>query len=737
MNYLDSYKASLAKFFGLLPENIFLFWKGRVALYATLKAMGVKQGDEVILPAFTCVVVPNAIIYLGAKPIYVDIDPATFNVNIDLIEAKITSKTKAIIAQNTFGLSDNVDAIISLAKKHSLYTIEDCTHGFGGMYKGRKNGTIADASFFSSQWNKPFSTGIGGFAVVKNERLIQKMLDLEKLAVKPSWLETKFLGLLLFIRNKLLFPSVYWNAIRLYRFLSENNLVIGSSQGEELERPDLPRNFLKRMSDIQASTGIVEMAKIENFTEHRLDLAKRYEKYLLNLGIKPTYDASVKDHIYLKYPILVRNRKKFLANARVQQIEIGDWFLSPIHPIEKHYRYWYYEYGQNVNAEIVSRHIVNLPTARNIDEAYFSTICKFLEANIDQIIPDISAFVNEYAAPKLYPQVSIIIPCRNEEKYIGKCLQSIVDCEYPKDLLNVYVCDGLSTDNTVATIKTMTEKNPFIHLLINEKQTTQFALNLGLNRDESEIKIILSAHAEIYPDYVDQCIAAFRQDPEIVCVGGSMNNISEDEKTLCISKAMSSPFGIGDAHFRTGLFEGYADTVPFGAYKKVVFETIGYFDEELVRNQDDEFNFRIKKHGFRIFLSRNIKSKYYVRASFRMLFRQYYQYGYWKAYVNKKHQTLFSVRQIIPFLFVMGLLVGFGLFTKNILQEFYIACLFLYAALSFYFSAKLAQSIHEFFKISLSFFILHFSYGWGYLVGLIAFVILGRKPSELSKKMTR
>ena len=134
MNICDKYKTELGAFLNVNKDAISLYWKGRVALYTALKSMGISKGDEVIIPAFTCVVVPNAIIYLGATPIYVDIEEKNLCTTKDLIEKKITNKTKCIIIQNMLGLSNEVDEIVLLAKKHGLYTIEDCTHGFGGKY---------------------------------------------------------------------------------------------------------------------------------------------------------------------------------------------------------------------------------------------------------------------------------------------------------------------------------------------------------------------------------------------------------------------------------------------------------------------------------------------------------------------------------------------------------------------------------------------------------------------------
>ena len=146
-----TYKKEIASYLNTSEQQIFLYWKGRVALYAILKAMGVGKDDEVILPAFTCVVVANAIIYLGAKPVYVDIDLQTYNARFEDIKKAVTNKTKAIICQNTFGLSSDIEEITKYAKEQTIFTIEDCTHGFGGYYNQKPNGSYCDAAFYSTQ----------------------------------------------------------------------------------------------------------------------------------------------------------------------------------------------------------------------------------------------------------------------------------------------------------------------------------------------------------------------------------------------------------------------------------------------------------------------------------------------------------------------------------------------------------------------------------------------------------
>lgn len=336
-------------------------------------------------------------------------------------------------------------------------------------------------------------------------------------------------------------------------------------------------------------------------------------------------------------------------------------------------------------------------------------------------------------------RISIVIPCRNEERYIGRCLQSIVDCDYPKTQLQVWVCDGRSDDGTRAVVAAFTANHPWIGLLDNEKRTTPIALNLGIrNSPDADAVIILGAHAEIYSDFVSKNAELLQRDPDAGCVGGLIENVNEDAVSEAIGAAMSSPFGVGNAHFRTGGAEGYVDTVAFGAYRKEVFEKIGLFAEELTRNQDDEFNYRVTKAGFRIRLWTAIRSKYYVRASFEKLLRQYYQYGYWKVYVNKKHGTVTSVRQLVPLAFVLYLFSGplWWLLSWK-LGLAWVGGLLLYKLLAFVFAFRKSTSPIAVIRIVSAFFLLHLGYGFGYLRGLVDFFLRGKQPGERGSDLTR
>ncbi len=333
--------------------------------------------------------------------------------------------------------------------------------------------------------------------------------------------------------------------------------------------------------------------------------------------------------------------------------------------------------------------------------------------------------------------VSIIIPCLNEKNYILRCLQSIATQSYRAELISTYVCDGMSDDGTRELITDFSKAHPQFTLLDNVRKTTPFALNLGIKASDTEIVIILGAHSELDPDFVRKSVASFDIDPAIMCTGGVLENVYENDTSRMIGAAMSSSFGVGNAHFRTGNKSGFVDTVAFGAYKREIFGKVGFFDEELIRNQDDEFNFRVTHAGYKIYLNHEIKCRYFVRASFRKLYRQYYQYGYWKVFVNKKHQTITTVRQLIPMFFVLylGLLVA-SVFAGKIVFAAMSTFGLLYLLLAVIFAARSASSFGGVLGVAFTFFILHFSYGLGYLKGIFDFFILGKaikKHESLSR----
>jgi len=375
------YKKAIASVLECEANKIFLYWKGRVALFAALTSMGVKKGDEVILPAYTCVVVPNAILYLGAIPIYVDISEDDYNLDISKLENAITSKTKVIICQNTFGLSTNLEQILRIAKKNNIFTIEDCTHGFGGYYDGKPNGSFCDAAYFSTQWNKPISTGIGGILLVNNKQLLDGVIKLESKKIKPTIVDTISLSLLLLSRKLFINKYSYYKMVNLYRILGKYKVVIGSSEGAEITSIEMPVKYFKDMSNIQMIIGTKNIVTLKEINERRKNNSIIYTHFLKNNGKKFVAEKYFENHLFLKYPVLVNNRDLFIERANKANIILGDWFNSPIHPIKKNLHLWQFDSKQFPISMEVSKKIVNLPTELKNTAA----VLDFLKQNLDFI----------------------------------------------------------------------------------------------------------------------------------------------------------------------------------------------------------------------------------------------------------------------------------------------------------------------------------------------------------------
>ena len=336
--------------------------------------------------------------------------------------------------------------------------------------------------------------------------------------------------------------------------------------------------------------------------------------------------------------------------------------------------------------------------------------------------------------------VSIIIPCRNEEKSIKNCIDSFLNQSYPKELIEIIIADGMSTDNTRNIIKEISKENPSVRLLDNKKLSAPSGMNLGIKESKSDIIIIFGAHAYADKDFVKENVLALENN-EVGCAGGVITTINDSIKGEAIAEAMSCPFGVGNALFRYADKESFVDTVGFGAYYRDFIISIGAFDEELVRNQDDELNFRVQKTGKKILLSPKIKSTYYSRGDFKKLWRQYYQYGFWKVRVIQKHKKPASIRHLIPLMFVLFLLFGgiASIFYKFIRVGYLLTILF-YLILDAVFSMKISKkkSFKHFKYTFITFPILHISYGIGFILGLFNFYIFkSKRIEENNKKISR
>jgi glycosyltransferase involved in cell wall biosynthesis len=316
------------------------------------------------------------------------------------------------------------------------------------------------------------------------------------------------------------------------------------------------------------------------------------------------------------------------------------------------------------------------------------------------------------------------MPVRNEGLFMARSLRAAMDQDYPPARMEILVIDGMSTDDTRRTISAFGVDDERIKLLDNPGKIVSTGLNLALQLAKGEVIVRVDGHCEIAPDYVSRCVWHLHSS-QAEGVGGPIETIGETKCASAIALAMSSTFGVGGAAFRTVKDRTIlVDTVAFPAYTREAIQRGGPYDEQLVRNQDDEYNYRLRKLGGRILLASDIRSRYYSRGTMRSLWRQYFQYGYWKVRVLQKHPKQMRLRQFVPMVFVAAILVTLFAAILSTAGAWIFASLIIS-----YVAANLLASILRAREgnwplvpiLPLAFAMLHFGYGCGFLVGLIRF----------------
>ena len=332
------------------------------------------------------------------------------------------------------------------------------------------------------------------------------------------------------------------------------------------------------------------------------------------------------------------------------------------------------------------------------------------------------------------PFVSVVMPVRNEAAFIRRSVGSVLAQDYAADRLEVIVTDGCSTDGTADIIRALAAEDPRVCLLQNTGRIVATGLNQAVAAARGEIIVRVDGHCEIAADYVRCCVAHLVRG-EADGVGGPLETIGETPVARAIAAAMSSPFGVGDSAFRTApAAASIVDTIAFPAYTRRILDLAGPFDVDLVRNQDDEYNYRLRKLGGRLMLAADVRSRYYSRSSFRLLARQYFQYGYWKVRVLQKHPLQMRPRQFVPPAFVVAL-AGSALMAPWLPTGILAAAIgasYVVANLAATVSVARRAGIGVAPYLPLSFAILHFSYGCGFVVGAIRFCGRWRRRDEAS-----
>ncbi|HAF61782.1 MAG TPA: glycosyltransferase family 2 protein [Anaerolineaceae bacterium] len=321
------------------------------------------------------------------------------------------------------------------------------------------------------------------------------------------------------------------------------------------------------------------------------------------------------------------------------------------------------------------------------------------------------------------PSVSLLVAVRNEAEHIEDLIASIKAQEYPADKLEVIILDGGSTDGTREIVKALIKEHANYRLIGNPKTIQSAAWNLGLDVCRGEIISIVSGHVILAPDYVSKAVATLQRTCADM-VGGTIRAVSATRVGEAIALAMSHPFGVGGARHRYTEREEETDSVFMGFCHRSVYEEIGVYDEELVRNQDDEFSYRLTKAGGRILCNPEIKSYYHSRSTYQSLWKQYFQYGYYKVRVLQKHPKQMSLRQFVPLGFVLALLLTslLALFTPwGWFALVGLVGVYTFANLLASFLIAKREGWRYFWPLPLAFATIHLSYGLGFLIGLFKF----------------
>ena len=347
------------------PITRFTYFRGRVALNAILKALGVGRGDEVGLQAYTCIAVPEAVLAAGATPVFIDIEPGGLNLDPVACDAAMGPRMKAIIVQHTFGLPADVRRIVAAAEKRGVPVIEDCCHSFVSTVVGQTVGSFGAASFYSFEWGKPLVAGVGGSAIANDSELERKLeLGYAGFAPPPRALnlriEAQYLGFMALFR-----PSLYWGTRRLSGALSKTWLIESSyhttyGEGENVEF----KYRMARSSEYRLRHSVDQIPACALHSNQIVAQYKGIRNPLFQHMTVPNWAIPV----YARYPLVTARKREVLAAAQRYRIELAAWYETPIHPLlSNEWCRVNYVPGSCPNAERAAAEVVSLPTHRKVN----------------------------------------------------------------------------------------------------------------------------------------------------------------------------------------------------------------------------------------------------------------------------------------------------------------------------------------------------------------------------------
>lgn len=354
---------------------------GRSALMAILNSLGLKKNDEILLQAFTCNAAVNPIIWSGLKPVYVDCDEKTFNIDIENLKRKIRPKSKVVMVQHTFGLPAEIEEILKICREKNLILIEDCAHSLGAEYKGYKVGIFGKAAFFSFGRDKVISSVYGGMAITNDDDLAKKIKNYQEKIGYPSYW---------WILQQLLHPVLMnWLILSTYRIFGKYLLVLfqwlhilSKAVQRKEKKAAKPGYFPKKLPNALAVLAINQLKKLQKFISHQKEIAEFYDKNLKESDF--LLPGNKESRVYLRYSILSEKQEtdKILKKARKSGIFLDDgWRKTPIVPSGTEQEKMGYIFGSCPQAEKIAKNIFNLPTHINISKKEAQKIVDFLKTN--------------------------------------------------------------------------------------------------------------------------------------------------------------------------------------------------------------------------------------------------------------------------------------------------------------------------------------------------------------------
>jgi len=355
----------------------YTYYRGRVALYALLKALDIASGDEVLTQAFTCVAVPEGIMAAGAKPVWVDIEAQGYNMDPNDLERKLTSKTRAIVVQHTYGIPADMGPILAIAEKHGIPLIEDCCHTLASTYDGKVVGSFGVGSFYSFEWGKPIVVGIGGAAVVNDLALRERVAaQYAEYYTPPAGNQLKLQ--LQYLAHRILYrPILYWPVRWLFHTLG--SLGVAESNYNPIEEGKIAEDFLMRMIPPLQQRLKHKFTELDAITAHSRQTVARYASEITSQAISHPLVPSKGEAVYARYPLRVSNKPALLAAARRANVELAEWYTTPVHPLAgAELALVHYKAGMCPNAEKICNHVVTLPTHLSVRNEDVAHIIEFL-----------------------------------------------------------------------------------------------------------------------------------------------------------------------------------------------------------------------------------------------------------------------------------------------------------------------------------------------------------------------